>query len=464
MMKNMAAALLSLLMLTGTAFSARGEADMNGTERLMENPRDIRNIGDPFILHENGRYYLFATGGPAGFMVWQSGDLIHFERGRAMKKVEWASGDYWAPEVYPWKGRYVMLFTARWKENASLRIGAAVADRAEGPYEDLIGGPLFDFGYAAIDGTLVTDGAGTPYLIFSRDCSENVYEGRHESHLYGVQLAEDLLSAAGEPVLLTQPDQPWETLSGDWRWNEGPSVIRHEGKYYLFYSANYYGSKDYGVGAAAASSPLGPYKKQENNPILRWVGTDDNVLISGPGHNAFFTVGGELFASYHTHTFPDRPSGNRRPRIDRAGFHADGTAYINGPTQAPQLRPLTDIGCVNWLEKAHCKGDPANLLRDGDTCQAASSSAYAWQGGTARFSFDEPVPADTLMLYPAAGKRITGTAEIGSQQYSFDFTPEVPGESCLLALHESNIMMLKIELKQGALGEIMLIGLSGDSQ
>lgn len=69
-----------------------------------------------------------------------------------------------------------------------------------------------------------------------------------------------------------------------------------------------------------------------------------------------------------------------------------------------------------------------------------------------------------MILYPAAGKRITGTAEIDNQEYSFDFTPDVPGESCLLALHESNIITLKIKLKQGALGEIMLIGSSGDSQ
>ena len=455
--KRTAAFMLCFLVLAWSLLSAGAEGLEAGMEKFMENPKDIRNIGDPFILHEDG-YYLFATGGPAGFMVWRSDDLIRFERSRAMKKVNWASGDYWAPEVYAWRGKYVMLFTARWKEKNSLRIGAAVADHPEGPYEDAIGGPLFDFGYAAIDATLVTDDDGTPYLIFSRDCSENVFQGRNESHLYGVRLADDLMSTVGDPVLLTRPDQPWETLSGDYRWNEGPSMVRHDGRYYLFYSANYYASKDYAVGVAVADSPLGPYKKQENNPILRWVGTEENVLISGPGHNAFFTVGGELFASYHTHTFPDRPSGNRRPRIDRAGFHYDGTAFINGPTQAPQLRPLSDIGCADLLKDALCEGDPLNLLRDGDICQASSSSAYVWKGNKVSFSFDSSVSAELLLLYPALGGRIAGMAETGKRSFAFDFTPEMPGESCLLSLDGTEIMQLSITLEEGSLGEIMLIG------
>ena len=54
---------------------------------------------------------------------------------------------------------------------------------------------------------------------------------------YGIQLAQDLCSTVGEPVLLAQPDAEWELFSGDTRWNEGPTVIRHDGRYYLFYSA-----------------------------------------------------------------------------------------------------------------------------------------------------------------------------------------------------------------------------------
>ena len=211
MKRSRIALLLAALLLAGIA---PGVAETSGDGRFVSNPRAITNIGDPFVLAEDG-YHVYATGAQIGFFHWTSENLTTFERDKALKKAKWVSGDYWAPEVYPWQGRYVMLFTGRWKQNHSLRIGIAFADKPEGPFEDPLGAPLFDFGYAAIDGTLVEDDEGTPYMIYSRDCSENRIDGRHESHLYGVRLANDLLSTVGEPVLLTTPDAPWETASGD---------------------------------------------------------------------------------------------------------------------------------------------------------------------------------------------------------------------------------------------------------
>ena len=426
------------------------------------NPRDVRSIGDPFVLRDQG-YHLFATGGPGGFLHWYSEDLESFSRDIALRSVTWASGDYWAPEVWPWQGRYVMLFTARWKENGSLRIGIAVSDTPGGPYTDPLGKPLFDLGYAAIDATLLTDADGTPYLIYARDCSENVVEGRHESHLYGVRLSEDLMRTQGEAVCLTRPEQAWEMRSGDYLWNEGPSVLVRDGKYYLFYSANYYASREYGVGVAVAESPLGPYKKQENNPILSFVGTEELPLVSGPGHNAFFEVGDELFTSYHVHTFPDRPSGNRQLCIDRAGFHWDGTAYIAGPTLTPQLRPLADIGCVSLLREAQGVGDPNWLLCDGDICLSESSASYLWHGDKVTYAWESPVRAFLLLLYPAPGERITGTAVLDGERIPFDFTSDTPGAYCRISCPEIDFSTLTLTLSRGALGEIMLIAPAGEA-
>ncbi|MBQ4607951.1 MAG: family 43 glycosylhydrolase, partial [Clostridia bacterium] len=326
----------------------------------------------------------------------------------------------------------------------------------QGPYEDPLGAPLFDFGYAVIDGTLVIGRDGTPYMIYSRDCSENVVNGIHESHLYGVQLAADLLSTVGEPVLLTQPDVPWETVSGDYRWNEGPYVVEHDGRYYLYYSGNYYASKEYSVGVAVADHPLGPYTKQANNPILRHIETEEGVLVSGPGHNSFFCVGNELFTSYHTHTYTNAPSGNRQVCIDRAGFHADGTAYINGPTLAPQLRPLADLGLVN-----HLAVFPHHLLADGDTCQSASSAAYVFAEPEAVFTFDAPVSADMLLIYPAQDSAIRGKV-ILNDTLTADFAQDAgqkPGQAVCLSFDAVDVSSLRIVFDDGCrAGEVMLIG------
>ena len=429
-------------------------------DRFVANPRPVKDIGDPHVLRTNDEYFTFATGGPLGFSVWRSTDLVTFTKEKALKKAPWASGDYWAPEVYAVNGKYVMFFTGRWKDTGTLRIGVAVSDHPQGPYEDAIGAPLFDPGYAIIDGTLVYGPDGTPYMIYSRDCSENVVGANHESHLYGIQLSPDLLSVVGEGVLLTQPDTAWELNSGDYRWNEGPFVLTHGGKYYLYYSANGYAQKEYAVGVAVADHPMGPYTKQANNPILNHIEKDGEVLVSGPGHNSFFTVGDELFTSYHTHTYPVSPSGNRQVAIDRAGFHADGTAYINGPTLAPQLRPLADLGLVNHMNTAACD-ESALLLTDGDTCQSAASEAYVFTGSEAEFTWDAPVTADMLLVYPAQETALSGQAIINGS-LTADFAIEAggkPGSFACLAFDPVEISSLKLIFSENArVGEVMLTG------
>ena len=433
----------------------------NVKDRFATNPRNIKDIGDPHVLKADDEYFAFATGGPIGFNVWRSADLTSFTKEKAVKKIEWVSGDYWAPEVYAVNDRYYMFFTGRWKENGSLRMGVAIADEPQGPYEDAIGGPIFDFGYAVIDGTLVYDDASIPYMIYSRDCSENVVGPYHESHLYGVQLTEDLLSVVGDPVLLTRPDTAWELMSGDYHWNEGPAVLKHDGKYYLFYSANYYAGKEYALGVAVAEHPMGPYTKQANNPILNYIETEDKVIVSGPGHNSFFTVGDEIFTSYHTHTYPQAPSGNRQVNIDRVGFHADGTAYINGPTVAKQLRPLADIGLVNHMRTATVDEQTA-LLTDGDTCQSVSSAAYVYAGNEAEFTWDAPVTADMLLVYPALDMPLTGQVivnDILTADFSYEPNQRKPGGCAILTFEPTEITSLKLVFDcESCVGEVMLLG------
>ena len=464
-MRNLFPIILGLMILFLCPATSAEPLRVTGPEtaesRFAANPRNIKDIGDPFVLAGDGGYSVFATGGPIGFNVWRSGDLVTFEKQKALKKVDWASGDYWAPEVFQAGDRYVMLFTARMRENGSLRTGIAFSSALEGPYEDPLGRPLMDFGYATIDATLTWDDAGKPYLIYVRDCSENTVNGRGESHIYGVRLAEDLLSTEGEPVLLLKPEGEWETKSGNPLWNEGPAVVRKNGKTYLFYSANGYFMKEYSVCAAAADSPLGPYVKQENNPLLYPVEKEGTVAVSGPGHNAFFSVGEELFTAYHTHTYPQAPSGNRQLCVDRAGFHADGTAFINGPTLAPQLRPLAETGCVNRMGKATAEEDPSGLLTDGDYCIRESSAPWVWHGREVTFRWDGPAEADLLMIYPAEGKPVSGKITVNGQleaDFAFDGGGS-PGAAVILPFEETAVESLRVEFAGEAdIGEILLIG------
>jgi len=379
------------------------------------NPMGITQIGDPFvILSDDGYFYMYATSGGASFTGWRSPDMVNWTRLGVVfqpSSFHWGMGDFWAPEVIHHNGRYYMFYSARWRVGATLRIGVAVSDSPVGPFIDALDKPLFDFGWAAIDGHVFIDDCGTIYLYFARDCSENVVNGIHESHIYVVQLAEDLLSVVGEPIFLMRPTQSWEA-SGTWRWNEGPWMIKHEGLYYLMYSANYFASKEYGVGYAVSDSPLGPFVKYENNPILHsprgW------THVSGPGHHSVVRSqdGRELFAVYHTHTFPQNPSGNRQMQIDRLGFREDGTLYINGPTASQMPMPSTEGGFRNMAIEATVEASSArhleHLLIDGAIGIDPRSSNRDWVSNDRGFQtitlrWDTPIYVTAVMAFPGVG-------------------------------------------------------------
>ena len=241
------------------------------------NPLPVTGIGDPFILKDAERYYLYATSKPDGFLVWQSRDLYTWSEPAVCYQAtqnSFGSGSFWAPEVYCFDGRYYMYYTAQWKryQDEALRLGVAVANSPLGPFIDATGDqPMFDPGYGVLDGHVFTDDGGQRYLYYSCAGHDHIVNGAHEADIYGIWLGKDLLSVEGEPQLLIQTDQAWERQGNAKQfWNEGPFMLKHEGRYHLMYSANYFGSRWYGVGAAVGASPMGPFSKYSNNPILRY--------------------------------------------------------------------------------------------------------------------------------------------------------------------------------------------------
>ncbi|MBQ9307986.1 MAG: hypothetical protein IJ229_08685, partial [Clostridia bacterium] len=136
---------------------------------------------------------------------------------------------------------------------------------------------------------------------------------------------------------------------------------------------------------------------------------------------------------------------------------------ISGPTLAPQLRPLADIGYVNLLLEAQGVGDPNRLLQDGDLCLSESSASYLWHGDNVTYTWESPVRASLLLLYPAPGDKITGTAVLDGERIPFDFTSDTPGAFCRIPCPEIDFSTLTLTLSRGALGEIMLIAPAGET-
>ena len=281
---------------------------------------DITGIGDPFVLRCGDTYYLYATSFTDGFHCRTSRDLVHWSqpvKAYAAGKRSFGYTDFWAPEVVFHEGKYVMHYTARRKRDETLLIGVATADDPLGPFTDVHEGPMFDFGYAAIDGHVLRDGKEN-YLFFSRDCSQYIVDGRRESHILAVRLDDTLTRTIGEPVPILRPSAPWETVTGNCRWNEGPFIVKRGGLYYLFYSAGFYAASTYATGYAVSEAPLGPYRKSDKNPFLRSEGS-----LSGPGHNCVVTApDGTDYCVFHAHTDPLHPSENRRMCFCPIAFEA----------------------------------------------------------------------------------------------------------------------------------------------
>ncbi len=303
----------------------------------MKNPLGVKELGDPFILYDEGYYYMYATSIGTGFKVWKTSNPTSWSSaGVAYSKSPSSFGEinYWAPEVYKYNGKYYMFYSAQYTlDNGKTRmaIGCASSESPTGPFTDMVPKkPLFSPDYSVIDANVLFDKSGKIYLYYARDCSDNIINGKHISQIYGVELSPDFKGVIGEPVLLATPTDSWETASGNYMWNEGPCVFERNGKYYMMYSANYYEDSNYSVGCAVSDSPLGEYKKYKNNPVLK----GDGKKVSGSGHNNIFSSpdGTELYTVYHSHTDPSAGGGNRQLCIDKVVFDEKGILSINGPT------------------------------------------------------------------------------------------------------------------------------------
>jgi beta-xylosidase len=141
----------------------------------------------------------------------------------------------------------------------------------------------------SIDSSLFIDDDGTPYLFFVRFTGGNV--------IWAAQLEEDLVTIKEETLTkCIEVSLPWEMIQA--RVAEGPSVLLRDGKYYMLYSSNHYQNQDYAVGYARADSPLGPWTKADENPILR----RPHPELVGTGHGApFVDADGKMRYVFHAH-------------------------------------------------------------------------------------------------------------------------------------------------------------------
>ena len=277
-------------------------------------------LADPTIFLSNGTYYLYGTtANPEleknqGFLVYTSNDLKVWKGpegvkgGLALKKGD-AFGDkgFWAPQVFEYRERFYMAYTA------NEHIAMATADSPLGPFENATKADL-EAPVRQIDPFVFFDSDGKKYLYHVR-----LTEG---NRIFVAELEDDLMAIKKETLTeCLSAELTWEnTQHADWPVSEGPTVLKRGDLYYMIYSANDFRNSDYAVGFATSKSPLGPWKKNKESPIIH-----KSILgISGTGHgDVFMDKASDMWYVFHTHS-NDTEVRPRRTAIVKMEFKKNG--------------------------------------------------------------------------------------------------------------------------------------------
>ena len=277
---------------------------------------------DPFIYRADGAYWLITTGEARDghfLPIWRSHDLVTwaFVRGAVARGAAgvWNRFNFWAPEVLHHHGRFWLYYTAKHTEddqNHSNRVGLAVSDRPEGPFEDR--GVVLD--HASLDASPFRDADGTLWLLYVTEYGNA--RGLAPGRIWVDRLL-DPAHLADQAVCLVEKHF----------WQEGPVMLRQrDGRYRLTYSIGAWTNDTYRVVQAVGNRPDGPFTESDR-VIMK-----STAEVKGPGHHNFFTgPDGEPWLVYHGW---DTAMTARYPRMDRLLVASDGTFSTPGPTSSTQ--------------------------------------------------------------------------------------------------------------------------------
>jgi beta-xylosidase len=293
------------------------------------------NVPNPYVMHLAGRYYMFASQEslykPVTLLVSRS--LTHWRPSKLnpLPTVpRWAEPTFtWSPDVRHVGGHYVMWFSAALAGSTSpfptKCIGFATASSLKGPYRSKERKPMIcqleHFG--SIDPRTFVDPKRRLWLLWKSDDNAEFTASTHTT-IYTQRLSSNGLHLLGKPIALLTANQPWEGGI-----IEAPDMIFAGGRYWLFFSANWFNQPSYGIGLAQCAGPAGPCK-----PSLSGLWLTSNAQGAGPGEETLFFDGSRwwlLYAPYATdHQYQtSRPAvlarlvfGPKGPRVVRPGTKA----------------------------------------------------------------------------------------------------------------------------------------------
>ncbi|NQU85871.1 MAG: family 43 glycosylhydrolase [Mariniphaga sp.] len=216
--------------------------------------------------------------------------------------IDSSSYSMWAPDCIERNGKYYFYYPARSNEGnrRGSRIGVAVAENPEGPYnpqpkpiENVIG----------IDPAMFIDHDGQAYLYWSL------------GNLFVAKLKDNMLELDSEVKIIEE--MPKEGLK------EGPYLFERNGIYYMTYPHVENGTErlEYAIG----DNPMGPFK-------FAGVIMDESPTGCWTNHQSIIEYKNQWYLFYHHNDYSPKFDKNRSIRVDSLFFNTDGTIQKVSPT------------------------------------------------------------------------------------------------------------------------------------
>jgi beta-xylosidase len=285
-----------------------------------KNPIISAYLADPYIRYENGFYYLFATGVAEDkryIPVYRSKDLSTWEFVRGAvnngQKEDWNYKHFWAPEVIKIKEKFYLYFTASpdiSPANSGNRVGVAVADNIEGPYQTI--------------GVVIPNGSIDGHPVFDKDSTMYIYYTIEWQNSKGYKAGQIYMDKMLSPTQVADDPKPLITHHN---WQEGAFLLQRDNAYYLTYSCGAWSDSTYHLRYARSGLITGPYTEQRDTIIK------SNAMVKGPGHHSIFKDqnNGDWIV-YHGW---DTAYTARYPRIDPIRL-VNGKISCSGPSYTSQ--------------------------------------------------------------------------------------------------------------------------------
>ena len=307
-----ALSLLSLLCCSGC------KAEVTLTPQEHTDDPFIAQRADPYVIYNNDDgYYYFTSSWPAFRDAEHGYDRISLRKSKTLKgladaeeNIIWTahpsgaqSHHVWAPELHKIGDKWYIYYAANSDNDIwSIRpwvLECTDASRLTDPdawiekgrFENKEGEYTGAFDVFSLDMTTFENN-GKQYVIWA-------YKPNVSKLLMAEIDPNEPWKLTSDPIILSTPEYRWEMINEVV--NEGPAVLKHDGKLYVTYSASATGP-EYCVGLLCAD---------ENSDIMNvasWSKSAEPILKTadfpgqyGPGHNSFTEDdNGDIVIVYHS--------------------------------------------------------------------------------------------------------------------------------------------------------------------